>query len=158
MRYHDDGIENNHPNRHDTAARFRRTLVPCLLMACVWVFAACAHQPNKNPDTSFFDGVLSIYQEPLDHLSAVRRGVCPMHPSCSVYSRQAIDKHGFALGWAMSMDRLLRCGRDELKRAPVIFVNGQWKYFDPLSANDRWWHLADGEEAVSDVGTRHPAE
>lgn len=62
-----------------------------------------------------------------------------MHPSCSEYARQAMAKHGEAVGWVMAMDRLLRCGRDEIRRVSKIRVNGDLKYYDPLEANDFWW-------------------
>jgi len=107
------------------------------MMACFLV--GCAHDHDPNPAPSLFEETLRIYREPLDHLSAVRRGVCPMFPSCSEYSRQAVKTHGLAIGWTMAMDRLMRCGRDEVRRAPKIMVDGEWKYYDPLSANDGWW-------------------
>jgi putative component of membrane protein insertase Oxa1/YidC/SpoIIIJ protein YidD len=119
---------------------FRRMIGTGLIVICVVFFTACAHPPVTQPKASLYEDFLGIYREPLNHLAAVRRGVCPMHPSCSEYSRQAVEKHGFTLGWTMAMDRLLRCGRDELRRAPRVLVDGQWKYFDPLSANDHWWY------------------
>ena len=66
---------------------------------------------------------------------------CMMYPSCSHYSAQAFEKHGFVKGWIMTRDRLLRCGRDEVMRAPKIYVHGEWKFYDPLSSNDNWWYL-----------------
>jgi hypothetical protein len=48
--------------------------------------------------------------------------------------------HGPVIGWAMTMDRLQRCGRSETRLAPKVFVDGQWKFYDPLEANDHWWH------------------
>jgi hypothetical protein len=68
-----------------------------------------------------------------------------MHPSCSEYSRQAVAAYGAVIGWTMTMDRLLRCGRNELETAPRVFVDGQWKYYDPLWANDQWWHSPDDD-------------
>jgi hypothetical protein len=35
----------------------------------------------------------------------------------------------------MSMDRLMRCGRDETRTAPRILVHGKWKYYDPIESN-----------------------
>lgn len=87
---------------------------------------------------SLYDKMIGVYRGPLNHLSAVRSGECPMHPSCSEYSRQAIARHGFAKGWIMTMDRLMRCGRDETRIAPRIRINGKWKYHDPVEANDIW--------------------
>jgi hypothetical protein len=63
-----------------------------------------------------------------------------MHPSCSAYSREAFGKHGLVTGWWMTFDRLLRCGRDEVERAPKVLVRGTWKAYDPVAYNDRWWH------------------
>jgi len=68
-----------------------------------------------------------------------------MHPSCSEYSRQAIARFGFARGWVMSMDRLMRCGRDETRFAPKLWVNGKVKYFDPIENNDLWHNQAANE-------------
>lgn len=83
--------------------------------------------------------LLDIYHGPLNHLLAVRRGECPMHPSCSEFARQAMDKHGPVKGWLMATDRLMRCGRDEIRLAPKIQVNGRVKYYDPVDGNDFWW-------------------
>ena len=124
---------------------FHRMIGTGLIVICVVLFTGCAHPPVTQPNASLYEDFLNIYSEPLNHLAAVRRGACPMHPSCSEYSRQAVEKHGFSLGWTIAMDRLLRCGRDELRRAPRVLVDGQWKYFDPLSANDHWWYSA-GED------------
>ena len=111
----------------------------------MFFLGGCAHYSATQPSPSPYEDFLGIYRGPLNHLAGVRRGVCPMHPSCSEYSRQAVEKHGFVVGWAMAMDRLLRCGRDELRRAPTILVHGEWKFYDPLSANDNWWYSA-GED------------
>jgi putative component of membrane protein insertase Oxa1/YidC/SpoIIIJ protein YidD len=116
-----------------------------VVLTGVIVLVACAMTPHSEPETevsanaSPFDSMMRFYQGPLNHLSAVRRGSCPMYPSCSEYSRQAVARHGFAVGWAMSMDRLMRCGRDELKHAPRVYVDGQWLFYDPVDANDYWW-------------------
>jgi len=80
--------------------------------------------------------LVRIHQGPLNHLMAVRRGDCPMHPSCSEYSRQSVEKYGFLQGWVMTCDRLMRCGRDELKSAPRVLIDGKWKYYDPVESND----------------------
>jgi uncharacterized protein len=84
--------------------------------------------------------VFLFYNKDLNSLSAVRSGVCPMHPSCSAYSREAFTKHGLLKGWWMTFDRVLRCGRDEMKPAPYTLVHGRWKAYDPVSHNDHWWY------------------
>lgn len=71
-------------------------------------------------------------------ISPVLGGQCPMYPSCSKYCIDAVKKHGPLVGWVMTCDRLMRCGRDEVKRAPVIRTqNGKFSY-DPVSENDFW--------------------
>jgi len=62
-----------------------------------------------------------------------------MYPSDSEYSLQSIQKHGMLVGWIMTMDRLMRCGRNETRFAPRVFINGKWKYYDPVENNDFWW-------------------
>ena len=116
-----------------------------LILMSVFFLSACAHHSVTQPEPSPYEDLLGVYSGPLNHLAPVRRGVCPMYPSCSQYSRQAVEKHGFIVGWAMAMDRLSRCSRDELRRAPKIMVDGKWKFYDPLSANDNWWYSA-GED------------
>jgi uncharacterized protein len=123
------------------------------LLLAVSLLGACAHTGPvaDSRETGPFEALLAFYQGPLDHLAAVRRGDCPMWPSCSEYSRQAVARHGFAVGWVMSMDRLMRCGRDGLRWAPRTIVNGRVKYLDPLAANDFWWASV-GVAAARPVG------
>ncbi len=40
----------------------------------------------------------------------------------------------------MTHDRLMRCGRDELKLSPSAIVDGKWKCIDPVGNNDFWWY------------------
>jgi len=105
------------------------------LIYLVAAMAACSHPSGIEAGAGFYDRLIGFYSGPLDHLSAVRAGACPMHPSCSEYSRQAISQYGFAAGWVMTMDRLMRCGRDETRRAPKVLVDGQWKFYDPVEVN-----------------------
>jgi len=112
---------------------------------------ACGHSPDHVPlassPESFFDGLIGLYQGPLNHLAAVRRGSCPMYPSCSEYSRQAMAKHGPIMGWILTADRLMRCGRDEMRTAPRIWADGSWKFYDPVEANDFWWQSTPGSSS-----------
>lgn len=68
---------------------------------------------------------------------------CPMYPSCSHYAEQAVRKHGAFMGWIMSCDRLMRCGRDEIKRSPTVYVHGKPLCYDPVERNDFWWERVD---------------
>lgn len=111
-------------------------IVICLLFSCT---------TSKWPQSGEREGfkplvsLIEVYQERLDHLSAVRASECPMWPSCLEYSKQAFKKHGFFIGWTMTCDRLMRCGRDEMKLAPLVKVKEKWKYYDPIESNDFWW-------------------
>lgn len=59
-----------------------------------------------------------------------------MYPSCSAYSMEAIQKYGLIKGWVMTCDRLLRCGRDEVKLAPRVIIGGEAYCHDPVADND----------------------
>jgi len=73
------------------------------------------------------------------HISAVDGDRCPSFPSCSAYSARAFKKHGFFLGWMMTVDRLIHEGKEETKVSPVVFSEGKWKIYDPVENNDFWW-------------------
>ena len=126
-------------------------------LALIWlaffvVLFGCSHAPSSEGNKHIsFNPMLSLvefYRGPLGSLSAVKTGECPMYPSCSEYSVQALEKHGVFVGWMMTCDRLMRCGRSEMKLAPTIYVNGAMKYYDPVERNDFWWNKAELE--------RHP--
>ncbi len=74
-----------------------------------------------------------------DHISPIDGARCPMHPTCSAYARQAVEKHGPLIGWIMAMDRLVRCGRDEVRLSRHVIINGRDKVLDPVENNDFWW-------------------
>jgi len=61
---------------------------------------------------------------------------CQMYPSCSQYCIEAFKKRGAILGWIMSCDRLVRCGRDEGKLSAPIWVDGEKRINDPVDHND----------------------
>lgn len=118
------------------------------VLAAAAVVAGCASHHGgdrtgihrNEPEESAIAGLIGFYRGPLNHLGAVREGSCPMHPSCSEYAAQAMEKHGPVAGWVMTMDRLIRCGRDETDRAEWVYFEGQRRFHDPVSSNDFWWH------------------
>ena len=71
------------------------------------------------------------------YISPVKAGSCPMYPSCSTYSIEAIRKHGAFVGLVMTADRLIH-ENNEMDYAPLIMRGGALKYFDPVSNNDFW--------------------
>ena len=73
------------------------------------------------------------------YISPIDGNRCPMYPSCSKYCLEAAQKHGLLMGWIMSCDHLVRCGRDEVKLSPTVLVNDAKLSYDPLSNNDFWW-------------------
>jgi len=91
---------------------------------------------------SFGGWLVSIYR---DHISAVDADRCPSLPSCSSYSIKAIKKHGFVIGWMMTVDRLIHEGSEEAVVSPVVFSKGKWKIYDPVKNNDFWWYKQSGK-------------
>lgn len=126
--------------RYDRLRGIGRLFICSFLLCAV---SACGHLKERNggllETASPPSLLLEIYRGPLNHLAAVRRGDCPMYPSCSEYGAQAIATHGAIVGWMMTVDRLLRCGRDELHSAPRVFAGGHLKAYDPVENNDFWW-------------------
>jgi len=79
------------------------------------------------------------------YISSVDGDRCPMHPTCSAYSLQAIKKHGFPIGFMMTADRLIHEG-SEMDYAPLVRVGDRYKFYDPVSNNDFWWDGARGQK------------
>jgi uncharacterized protein len=116
-------------------------LIFCLLILVSGMGCAGVQKTPARDDSGSMAGTLiHIYQGPLNHLAAVKDGGCPMHPNCSSYSLEAFAEHGPLMGWIMTCDRLMRCGRDECDLSPEIIVDGRWKTLDTLEQNDGWWY------------------
>lgn len=92
--------------------------------------------PGKEDHANAGTSLVRFYQKVI---SPIDGSDCPMYPSDSRYAVESFQKHGFFMGWIMTVDRLYRCGRDELKRSPTVKVAGQAKCFDPVDNNDFWW-------------------
>ncbi|MBI5592254.1 MAG: membrane protein insertion efficiency factor YidD [Deltaproteobacteria bacterium] len=89
--------------------------------------------PNSESSLPLFP--ISFYQKIISPAVGNR---CQMSPSCSAYSKEAFQTHGFFLGWIMTCDRLMRCGRDETDVSPGVWTPEGRLTLDPLSANDSW--------------------
>jgi hypothetical protein len=87
--------------------------------------------------------LLSIYK---DHISPVNADRCPSFPSCSSYAEQAMKKHGFFMGWMMTVDRLIHEGKEETSVSPYIESDGQVLILDPVENNDFWWYPRHGKD------------
>jgi len=94
------------------------------------------HHPTDRETQDLVSQIGRFYQGPLDHLSAVRYGGCPMEPHCSAYALTAVEQHGPLMGLVMTFDRLIRCGNDEVLLSPEVFVNGRRRTYDPVEANE----------------------
>jgi uncharacterized protein len=88
---------------------------------------------NESPSVSLYP--VRLYQK---YLSPALGGQCPMYPSCSRYCVEAVNRHGAVMGWIMTCDRLMRCGRDEVKTSPVVWTQDGKRCHDPVSENDFW--------------------
>jgi len=71
-------------------------------------------------------------------ISRVDGDRCPMYPTCSAYSMEAVKKHGFLIGFVMTADRLIH-ESNEMDLVPSIMVGNRYRYYDPLFNNDFWW-------------------
>ena len=95
------------------------------------------HRTQGDAAPNLFRFLVEAYRK---NISPIDGKDCPMYPSCSEYSIQSFKKHGSLVGWIMTVDRLFRCGRDELRLSPQIILNGERRWYDPPESNDFWWH------------------
>jgi uncharacterized protein len=115
----------------------------CLILFCLILSPerpALAQDPDTGEDylhreASVFLSPIAFYQKIISPAAGNR---CQMSPSCSEYSREAFQSHGFFLGWIMTCDRLMRCGRDETRLSPGMLTPEGRLTQDPLSGNDSW--------------------
>ncbi|MFC1581188.1 membrane protein insertion efficiency factor YidD [Thermodesulfobacteriota bacterium] len=127
--------------------RFFIPLFLCFLLSFFCVPASATDkQTIKTPSQEAQDNsagfspgswLISFYR---DHISAVDGDRCPSTPSCSSYGVQAFKKHGFIMGWFMTVDRLIHEGKEEEKVSPVVYSSGKWMIYDPIENNDFWWY------------------
>lgn len=80
-----------------------------------------------------------------DHISRVDGDRCPSLPTCSSYSFECFKKHGFLMGWIMTVDRLIH-EADEASVSPLMNDKGRLKVLDPVTNNDFWWFHQDGKD------------
>jgi hypothetical protein len=92
---------------------------------------------QETPGFNLGAAIVSIFR---DHISAVDGDRCPSVPTCSAYGVEAFKKHGFFIGWMMTVDRLIHEGKEETTVSPLIYSGGKWKIYDPVKNNDFWWY------------------
>jgi putative membrane protein insertion efficiency factor len=83
-----------------------------------------------------FIWLVKLYQK---HISPIDGDRCPMYPTCSQYSIQAMHKHGPFIGIVMTADRLMH-EADERDFAPARKVGNRFRFIDPVENNDFWWY------------------
>jgi putative membrane protein insertion efficiency factor len=95
------------------------------------------HQNQDHSNANPFLFPIHLYRK---YISGTGGDRCPMHPSCSTYSLEAFEKHGVIKGWIMTCDRLMRCGRDELRLGSPVIIRGKTRTYDSVNKNDFWWN------------------
>jgi putative component of membrane protein insertase Oxa1/YidC/SpoIIIJ protein YidD len=103
--------------------------------------AGCSETSPAEPTAEEKSGQALLFPVKLfqQFISGADGDRCPMVPSCSAYCVHATKKHGPIIGFVMTCDRLLRCGRDEVRLSPPI-VHGDAVYsHDSVDNNDFWW-------------------
>lgn len=106
-----------------------------------WDFSAAVDNEQlrgqeMSPGARLLSLAVNFYRETVSRVDGER---CRMYPSCSAYSLEAIEKHGFFLGYVMTADRLIH-ESNEMDNAPkIILKNGKQRYYDPVESNDFWW-------------------
>ena len=121
-------------------ARIKRPVFLCSLVLVVMT----SHTPgmcesSARGENSGFNPALWLLSVYRDHISAVDADRCPSVPSCSSYAEQVFKKHGFFIGWMMTVDRLIHEGSEETSVSPFVHSDGEIKIFDPVENNDFWW-------------------
>lgn len=56
---------------------------------------------------------------------------CSYYPSCSQYTKEAIQKYGLIKGWLFGCDRLMRCNHD-LWVYSEVKVGNELKKYNPI--------------------------
>ena len=126
-----------------TAKRLTSTFVVLGLLILGSYGKALAEPASPPDETGGFNPALWLVNLYRDHVSPIDGDRCPSLPTCSSYSVQAMEKHGFLLGWMMTVDRLLHEGQEETIVSPVVYHEGKWMLFDPVWNNDFWWYQPD---------------
>ncbi len=98
--------------------------------------SAKPEQQSSSVAATPFLWLLTFYQKTI---GPVNSGRCPMYPTCSQYSVEAIRKHGPVVGIVMTADRIIH-ELDEQSYAPLIKVGSRYRFADPVRNNDFWWY------------------
>lgn len=67
-------------------------------MKKIFIYSISLYQKTLSPDTGFFKKI-----------GLIRKPVCVFYPTCSEYTKQAIDKYGVFKGIHLGVKRIIRC-------------------------------------------------
>jgi putative component of membrane protein insertase Oxa1/YidC/SpoIIIJ protein YidD len=112
-------------------------IVFAMLAGSAWAASLTSAADKADGDTTIATAPIHFFRNILSGADGHR---CPMTPSCSRYALTAIQRHGAFMGWIMACDRLMRCGRDELKHSPTVMTRNGVRCRDTVDNNDFWWH------------------
>ncbi len=107
----------------------KRLFIKIFFLICI---SGCSAKYIGVEKKSYANIMIDIYKKDLSSINFVRKGSCPMYPSCSAFAEEAFTRFNFFKAFVISSERLVRCGRDSTKKLNLIKVNNQLKYFDPL--------------------------
>lgn len=92
---------------------------------------SCSGKHASVQEEESFNPYMSVWRL----ISAADGDRCAMTPSCSAYASESIKNYGFLEGYLMTCDRLIRCGRDELRFSPIIETGDDHLCLDPPYEN-----------------------
>lgn len=106
---------------------FKKWLLVICLPSCLW---ACSEKDatQKTVSVKLSTSMIDWYKA---HVSPLNVMGCDYYPSCSQYTKEAIEKYGFFKGWLLGCDRLMRCNSDDWVYAKIE-VDGEVKKFNPV--------------------------
>jgi putative component of membrane protein insertase Oxa1/YidC/SpoIIIJ protein YidD len=137
-------------NSHIPAGRPRRSnrsgkavfCVAAMILLCLSALVlprpvtACSSPDDEDGGTSWYLLPINLFQRFVSPADGDR---CPMYPSCSAYGKNAFTRHGPLMGWILTSDRLLRCGRDEVVQGAAVRNKDRVLTHDSVENNDFWW-------------------
>jgi hypothetical protein len=95
-----------------------------------------ASRSAPSPGGDFLGVAFRFYQTVVTPIDGPR---CAHRPTCSLYARQAVTRHGLAGLW-LAYDRLLRDARSSSVRPlPTALEQGRIVYLDPLEESTFWF-------------------
>jgi hypothetical protein len=97
---------------------------------------AARSRPTPAPSSHFLGLGFRFYQTVVTPIDGPR---CSHRPTCSLYARQAVGRHGVVGLW-LAYDRLLRDARSSaIRRLPTAREHGRIIYLDPVEESTFWF-------------------